>query len=866
MNFNPEQHQVISDLEHNLIVLASAGTGKTDTISARIVNILTTKQAMPSEILCLTFTNKACKEIKERIATVVGEQAKGITIQTIHSWCLNIIKHETKNNTDIFSDFLVYDEDDCNQIIEWALTTLNLNKLLILSKGHLRTLLWQIKEHKALLICDGHKTVNIQQIIDNIFTMPSNILRTLCTVKQSKYSKPQFQEDLFQLLYKNVESLLNIYTNELKSNHGLDFMDLILYAAQLFNNPIVLDTYKNQYKFIHIDEVQDVSKLEYSVIKQIFYTNKVLLCGDIFQTIYEWRGSEPNIILENFLQEYHAIKVIFYTNYRATKNLVNLSVGYLQNAFSNTLLNIDISKIKLKSDEQGTLTYYKQFNCIAHEAQYIFNQIKDNNLYDKTCILTRNNMYNQELCQAISTFQKQGDKFNFILVDQFKFFRRVEIKDVLAFMKLIINRHDNISLKRILQNFNTGVSENTITVIDSKEYRRAGITLADFVHSNTANSSEPFKLLIDGLKNKNIVVFDVETTGTDTTEDEIIQIAAIKIDDTGQIVGTPFERLLKTTKSLGKSVEVHKISQKLLDEMGEDRIEVLLEFSEYIKGSVVVGHNVIFDLNILTSELARLNLAPLNIKTYYDTLDIYRRFYPNTINHKLETLSKVFKTIHTPTHDAMDDILATAELLIMVINNKIIPTSDERQHKISIYIDEFTQIRALLNILFTEASVMSPSKILSTIVINFIKKENTFADKRNNLINFYRIVEALENTGKNNRDALIEILQISSLSNGDMELLLLKIKNISLIPIITVHQAKGLEFNNIFIAGMQEGTFPSYTAIKNNSLEEEKRIFYVALTRPKKRLFITCNTASKYNKTILPSNLLSMLPTEYIQK
>ncbi|OOO00014.1 MAG: hypothetical protein ATN35_09545 [Epulopiscium sp. Nele67-Bin004] len=865
MTFNQEQRQVIEDLENNLVVLASAGTGKTDTISARIANILDKQQTNPEEILCLTFTNKACKEMQERIQTKVGERAKHISIKTFHSWCLDIIRKEAKRNMDIFSDFTVYDEDDCNKIVEQSLISLGLTELLDVSMGGLRMLLWDIKERQALVICQGKRDTPLSVIIQTVFEKKDKDINYLCTTQTNPNEKSTFKSELKLLLKKHIEQIFNTYKIELNANKGADFSDLLLKTAQLFDDREILQKYQTKYKFIHVDEVQDTSLIEYAIIKNIFSNNKIVLCGDIFQTIYEWRGSNPILILNNFSKDFNSKEIMFQTNYRATKNLANLSTKYLQNAFEGS--SQQLNYFRVESQQEGEKISFRQHSSLSAEATSIYQQIKNNNLYEKTCILARNNSYNEELSENLKLLTSSTDSFEFLLVDEYKFFRKFEIKNVIAFMRLAVNNNDNINFKRILKTFKTNISDETINYIDSQEYRELGIRLTDFLNPNIIDCYEPFEVLISQLSENNIVVFDVESTGIDTTEDEIIQIAGIKISKSGNILST-FNKLIKTDKDLGKSVEVHNITPEILQTMGEDRSKVLKEFVEFIKDSVIVGHNVSFDLNILRSELNRLNLPPINIKAYYDTLDIYRRFYANIKNHKLETLSIEFDTAHKPTHDAMDDILATSELLIKAVRYKIIPTSKSRKEKIRMHYNEFTEIRDLLQILFKEVETLYPSEIITKIVQNFQPKDNYTNEVMTNLRNFYRVIIEFEDNKKSHRDALIEILQITSLSNGDTEILLLKKKNKICIPIITVHQAKGLEFDNVFLVGVQEETFPSYFAVKDNNLGEEKRTFYVAITRAKKRLFISCNTKHKFlsNKICSPSRFLEMLPNEHIQR
>lgn len=856
--FNDKQLQVINDLENNLVVLASAGTGKTDTLAERVVNIINSEKAEAKEILCITFTNKACKEMQERIEQVVGDGAKDITIKTFHSWCFDIMKKEAKKQTDLFTDFIVFDEEDCEQVIE------ELKKLVMdfndksFKADKIRLFFTLIKDEMAIFETRGEVDKTVQEIITHLFENKEVQIDALCK------DKSNFNVKLKKAFRDKGEKLFNAYTRILRENRGVDFADLILRTLEIFKDKVVVENLENTYRYINIDEVQDTSLVEYYIIQQIFGDNKVLLCGDIFQTIYQWRGSEPERILKHFREKYKAENIVFNKNYRATKNLVNVSVQYLHNAFPQIVQELYTEDLEIESPVEGQKVVFKETHSVDNEASYIYNEIKSKKLFDKSCVLTRDNTYNIELSKAIGRLQTVQDDFEFILVDQFKFFRRQEVKDVIAFLKLIGNPHDSISLRRILKEFKTNIGEKTLEEIDSQEYRQLGIKLTDFINSNTRRMGEPFQVLIDELEADNIIVFDVESTGVNPAEDQIIQIAAIRIDKEGRGIEW-FEKFLKNDKSVASSEHVHGFSDEYLERHGEDREKVLQEFLKFSKGSIIVGHNVTFDISILRSELAKFNLGEPTFKGYYDTLDIYRRFYPNQVNHKLETLSRVFGTEHQPTHDAMDDILATAELLVMAIRDKIMPTSFERMNKVSRHLVAFGDISKQLEILFAQAEKMRPQEIVKTIVINFGMKTKYTAEKIDNLRKFYYLVDEMDNSLKDNRDSLLEVLKVTGLSNGDVELLMLKKSKKIRIPIITVHQAKGLEFNTVLLAGIQENKFPSYRSIQEKNLEEEKRTFYVAITRAKERLYISCNTKGWGERMNPKSRFIDLLPREYIE-
>lgn len=675
-----------------------------------------------------------------------------------------------------------------------------------------------------------------------------------------------------KFIKENGHTLINSYNGALRNNHAVDFADIIVSAKELFKNEDLINSLRSKYKYINIDEVQDTSFLEYSIIEKIFGNNNILICGDVFQTIYKWRGSEPNKIFDKFKSKYKPKEIIFVKNYRATKNLTEASLSYLKNAFENEVNEIYKEEIKAFTEAEGEKIKYKALNNSMEEARFIVDEIrrlqaKGEDL-NKIAVLTRDNRYNVELSRNIENIlSREGADFSFALVDQFRFFRRQEIKDIIAFLKLIGNKNDAISLKRIVKRLPTGVGDKAFEAIESDEYKSIGISLCDYIDENTVLFGEKYGLLTNEFENNNIIVFDVESTGVDVTEDEIIQIAAIKINKYGEVT-EKFEKFLKNKKSVKSSEHVHGFSDEFLRENGEDKEVVLKEFIEFSKDAIIVGHNVQFDINILTSELSRLNLGKVKFKGFFDTLDIYKRFYSNLPNHKLDTLSRIFETVNKSSHDAMDDILATKELLVMAIKNKIKPTSLERIAHMSKHMKAFTAIRNKLNALFIKAESLRPCDIVAEVINGFSIKTlypgEEGREKIERLRDFYMLLKELDEEEKSNRDALMEIIKITALSNGDLEALIINRSKFPKIPIITVHQSKGLEYDTVFLAGLKETTFPSYMSVKANNIDEEKRTFYVAITRAKKRLYMTCNLEGAYGRRGEESRFIKLIDDKYL--
>ena len=414
MHLNKQQELLVNELERNIILLASAGTGKTDTLSKRVANIINVGMAKPSEILCITFTNKACKEMKERIEKIVGPLAKEITIKTFHSFCFDVIKQEAKKRTDIFTDFIIFDEDDCRELIKYC----------------------NYFDHSGIALQQFIDNVKLTRVRNNIFSndvledYKKSVLylfeKNPGKINQICSERGNLNLQLKEYLEDKGHIIVNTYDVLLLNNHGLDFIDLIVKTKELFDIPEVISGIRSKYKYVNVDEVQDTSTLEYSIIEKLFKGNNVLICGDEFQTIYGWRGSEPSRIFESFKSNYNPREIIFSINYRATRNLTEASVKYLENAFPEEMKLLYKEKIVSQLLEAGDKISLKVAENIREEARFIFNEVKEleerTGNADNICVLTRDNRYNVSLSQQLkSIMEPEAVNFEFILVDQFKF-------------------------------------------------------------------------------------------------------------------------------------------------------------------------------------------------------------------------------------------------------------------------------------------------------------------------------------------------------------------------------------------------------------------------------------------------------------
>lgn len=862
ITFNKKQQQVINELNQNILLSAGAGTGKTNVLSYRVANILNKNRANADEILCLTFTNKACRELKNRITSQLDfETANKITIRTIHGFAYQVITTTAKKAQTIFKEFVIFDDEDQKTLIRQTIA--NFPKARALDIQYIVNCIEQLKQERAL------KHIYTEDIEADYTTIYHQHLKFNKTFNQ------QQSDNLTKFFQFDGLNIIINYELALQQMHGLDYKDLIANAYRLFQDENICSSWRKRYKYIMIDEMQDTSSFEYTMLENLFPANNIMLCGDEFQTIYEWRGSNPQKISTAFTEKYNPLIINFNENYRSTKLLLEMAYNTLINLFcKETILHSYAKNLLSKSSELGHKIELKQANSLANEAQWIFQNIVNLLPLVKTptqiAILVRQNNYLQNLTLHLNYLaniynqKNQEAPINFIQIDNIRFFKRQEIKDVLSIMKYLINPNDYLSLQRILINLIPNIGIRTIKQISSAEYLQNGLRLSDFINANFQNPNyEPFSDLISAYLSKDIIVFDIEGTGTDIFADNIIQLSAIKIRKGKKIA--EFNRYLKSDKPVGDSEKVHHISDEYLQTHGENPKLVLQEFCQFIQDAIITGHNIRgYDMDILNQNLLKHNLKPVDFSNInFDTLDLVRRFYPNLPNHKLEFLSNHFQFETKSNHNSLDDVFATGELLHKLLEDKIIPTAKKRSELINKQKNKFIHVAQIFQKLH---SILNDNLLLENLITQIVKefdlvniyKANATQDgavRLENIRNLFRLAKAELNSHRGT-NGIKELLQYASLSNTDLDALT---SSHPKIPIITIHQAKGLEFDYEFLAGMNDDIFPSYFSTRNGSItEEEKRLFYVAITRAKKALFLSSSGR--------PSRLLNYIPEQFITK
>ena len=859
---NDAQRMVAEDGTHHILLTAPAGTGKTGTLARRIARLVEKGMAAPEEILCLTFTNKACREMEHRIQEYMGEKGQGVSVKTIHGFCYELIQAEADNPENRYVNLSVWDEEDCRELMDDILEKWNTrpgNERQRIRNS--RYFFYDVDKAKRWLLERNRYTgeaADYLAAMNAISPNPFNVDKNRARAEMAAG-----------------------YDRQLHSLGGMDFNDILIGALHLLSDDECSRRWSSRFRYLHVDEMQDMSMLEYGIVLRLASQARVLLAGDYFQTIYEWRGSDPIQLIQRFTREFHPEVYTFTENYRATPLLLKAAEGYLRNAFSKDIPDERSSVSSVREGQGEPIVIHPAFETLDGESRWIIQCIeflvhKQKKLQEaeqgKICILCRNNAYNERLEEAFTRQLNQlkadgsgrWDFIRFLRIGEEKLYRKREVKDVLAALHLAVNPFDNNSARRLCLNWGRGIGEATVKKILSPDYRKLGIGLSDFLRPDVLRYADTYGTLLQALDEGRLTVFDVESTGTSTSTDEIVQLAAVTLNRDGQVTAR-FNRLVKPSGPVGESEKIHHISDERLKAEGEPPEKVFADFLAFTRNHILAGHNVSYDIHILMSQMRRLGMDPVETPAWVDTLEIFRRYYPELKNHKLEYLGEVFKVHHKSSHNAYDDILATAEILMYAVNHHLRPERDARRACISPYVSLFMPMARIVQDISRMSWKQNPNALIGQ-VISQLNMDEYFTQhgktrERQHLEELKRCAEAYPDYGRPPQDVLQEYLAMTALDSGDE---ILWQSGQAGIPIATVHQAKGMEFDFVFMAGMADENFPASGALKAGMLMEEKRLFYVAITRARKRLFLSWNIQSSRFGDGRASRFIANLPKDTV--
>ena len=480
---NKEQQQAVQHTEGPLLILAGAGSGKTKVLTVRVAYLLA-QGVNPYEILAITFTNKAAKEMKSRVEGLVGDVANRIWLSTFHSFCAKFLRFEIDSFLGYNSNFTIYDTSDSQAVIKAALKALNL---------------------------------------DDKYYPVGAMIAAISDAKNQLLFASDFRKQARDFYQQKVADVFEYYERELRKNNALDFDDLLLVAVKLLqSNAAVLDKYSHRFRYVMIDEYQDTNHAQYLLAKLLAsHWKNIAVVGDADQSIYAWRGADIQNILD-FEKDYpNCTSIKLEQNYRSTKIILDAANAVIDNNEGRPEKNLWTDKT------EGAKIQHFTAQSEHEEAAFIGDTIaKKHDIHDvpygDMAILYRTNAQSRVLEEALI---KRA--LPYTMVGGTKFYDRKEIKDVLAYLRVLYNPFDDLSLLRIINVPKRSIGATTVAKL--QEYARANGTslfmtltqlhLIDSIKGKTKDKLEEFGILIFTLVSEmeNRTVLDILESILDRT-------------------------------------------------------------------------------------------------------------------------------------------------------------------------------------------------------------------------------------------------------------------------------------------------------------------------------------------------------------
>lgn len=888
--YTERQLEVINVNSGYNMVLAGPGCGKTDILAERVTRAYDKGDADLTDMLCLTFTNRAARGMYNRILQKLPEAANELFVGNIHKFCShflfdqNIVSAEASildedDTADVLRS-IISDEEICSILGYYSTTNyygttlvdfdwIVVNKILNINRRPTGSSGMVTPATANNIINEArHKILDIQHLMTQIRNEhPKEDLYHQELIKNEYVEReyPSFQnlkEAIFDIRYDEKKFYSLSVVNKIfalgdkierykESNCLLDFDDLLIKTYDAYYSDFN-HTYP-RFKWIQIDEIQDLSNFQISLVD--LFTDKssnfvVLYLGDEQQAIYSFMGASLrtlDMIKQRCLNNIYRLD----KNFRSPKYLLDL-----YNEYAIKELNVDKDFLpEPKDDEQANFhdicihVYENQ----EDETDRVYNAIipflrNEKHKNERTALLIPWNIDANEISDRLKRDGVQHFKISGI-----DSFQSVHMKTLIAHLNAVDNDFNLVAWSRILkQTYAVETYHKARKII--KEMRNIGLCAPDLLRDTDTYLSW-FAAIFDS---RDIVLFDTETTGVDVFNDDIIQIAAFKIRNGVKVEGSDFEIFLETNKDipeflgsgrnkiLNPMLKTHKEAKKYSNEKG---LEI---FMNYIGDSLLMGHNINFDYNILKNNLKRycgFRYDSFKSETI-DTLKLAHLIAPRLRRYKLEYLIDKFELQGTNSHDATDDINATFELakycrsktdellnkqqdfldrkevlkIIGVLNQKYREIYDKSKSRLYLSLDnkqEKALVTEMKEVSF-ELKDICEFKIVDTFesICNFISTDVISEDEPN----------ALKAHFQNH------LMDMSTFREADMcESSSFNEK----LFISTVHKAKGLEFENVVVMRAVDGRFPHFAHETYEQQEEDKRLFYVAISRAMKRLIIS---------------------------
>lgn len=854
------QQQVINLSNPRALVLAPPGCGKTQILTQR-VNVALSNGIDPQEMLCLTFTNRAARGMVDRINKNVNTNTNNLFVGNVHRYCSKFL---FENNI-VSPNVSIIDDEDAIAIIagilnddEEAVAVSNVRRQQYFKAIQLSAFVYQLEHnhpknlrlHPECFTSEDILALKALALGEKKELTANYMLHVYyhCDTYTLAIDQDQFSYGLTKmisalLLKMRVAKMYKLY----KLDHNLiDFEDLLLFTY----NEYKCDT-NNKYKrysWVQVDEVQDLNALQLAIIENITtpQNSQILYFGDEQQAIFSFMGAKMSTL--NMLKEKCQDNIFhLFTNHRSPEYILNVL-----NVYAENVLNINKEYLPKAN---------KNVQPIGNELQIITSGTIEEEKRDVT-IMTKKllEQYPTERVAIIVNSNADAnyisDELNTMDVPHFKvsgedLFSSATIKLLFAHLAVVANEYNFIAWARILKNI--GVFKQNATA-------------QRFVKTLLENAISPIDLLNDGeqtyiqqfvenYNNNELIVFDTETTGLNVLEDDIVQIAAVKIKNGKIVENGRFEVFIKTNKTI--PTMLGEIENPIIEELKKHTLyepsQALQMFLNFAKGSILVAHNATYDYEILRNNILHylpneniVNQHPL----YFDTLKIMHLLKPNLENYKLKSLLQTFNIEGQNSHLADDDVYATVGVINYAYS---IATNTAQQQAKFLYNYKIIKIIHKFKALYAHSFFSTFNKInnwqsnlASSVMVDELIKfynyitDNNIAPKIKNIDYIYNYVDN-QIVDKENEHSLatqlsLHIAELNTLKEADLcSNNIVKEK----VFVTTIHKAKGLEFENIIIYDATDGRYPNYYTREDKAMVlEDARKFYVALSRATKRIFV----------------------------
>ena len=431
-DLNPVQQKAVLETEGPLLVFAGAGSGKTRVLTYRIAYLVQQKGVSPWNIFAVTFTNKAANEMRERVERLLGGGVRGAWVSTFHSACVRILRQHIER-LGFQKNFVIFDDQD--------------------QERHLKALIRELQ-------------------LDFRMFHPRAVQSTLDHLKNEGIMPDQFHPSQFNIFQKRVALIYERYQEDLRRNNALDFGDLLLFVTILFRRfPEILKSYQERFRYVMVDEFQDTNLIQYRLIRQLVQGHRnVCVVGDDDQSIYRWRGAEVGNIL-NFEKDFPETKVItLEQNYRSTRTILQAANQMVSKNRSRK------KKVLWTNNPEGNLLTLYVAEDEGDEARFVVRKIaeecdfssspglggRSSKPYREIAVFYRINAQSRAIEDELVRL-----RIPYTVVGGMKFYERKEIKDILAYLRVIVNPSDGLSLKRIINIPARGIGEKTVEKVEA---------------------------------------------------------------------------------------------------------------------------------------------------------------------------------------------------------------------------------------------------------------------------------------------------------------------------------------------------------------------------------------------------------------